>query len=60
VRGCVRVSEVEEWPSRGEAERASLRLLAHYGAASVTSLERDLISGDVIAADVVDAKPQRA
>jgi hypothetical protein len=60
VRGGVRVDHVTEWPSRGEAERHSLRLLGRDGAGSVASLERDLVSGDVIPADVVDAKPKRS
>jgi hypothetical protein len=57
--GRVRVSEVTEWPSLGEAQRQSLRLLGQRGAGSVASLEHDLVDGNLIPADVVDARPRR-
>jgi hypothetical protein len=48
VKGGYRVDQVIEFPSRGEADHFSLRLLARHGDAASITLDRELVVGDVL------------
>jgi hypothetical protein len=50
VKGGFKVSRVREFPSRGEADIESLKLLAIWGDASSITLERELVNGEVLSA----------
>jgi len=48
VKGGFEVANVLEYPSRGEANLASLRLVGRYGSGEAITLDRELHNGDVL------------
>ncbi len=48
VKGGYRVSQVLDYASRGQADIASLTLLVEHGDAGSITLERELVSGEVL------------
>ena len=48
VKGGYRVSHVLDFPSRGQADKWSLGLLAEHGDAGSITLERELVNGEVL------------
>ena len=48
MKGGYKVSRVLDFPSRGEADRYSLRLPAEHGDAYSITLERELVNGEVL------------
>jgi hypothetical protein len=48
VQGGYEVDHVAEYPSRGEADKASLTLLGRRGSGEAITLDRELRSGDLL------------
>jgi hypothetical protein len=48
VKGGYKVSHVLDFPSRGQADKWSLSLLAKHGDAGSITLERELVDGEVL------------
>jgi len=57
--GRLQVSHVLDFPSRGQADKWSLGLLAEHGDADSITLERELVEGEVLDAALLKRWPPR-
>jgi hypothetical protein len=55
----MRIDHLQEYRSRGEAERASLTLLGRHGAGeAITTVDRELADGDLIDDATLSGRPK--